>query len=642
MTVSYTLGGVKLPYMYAEWPKYRGTVARTVTLECPGEHFKELKTLAKSLGGNATYLEVTGPDKPGNNPGEATVKIEGVYILRVVKHNKQTCYVMCADKRNILSRRVSDKDFLIRFGDGYLEGTEFTTYQSSLREVVKSHDVLRGNVGGSAYTDFANASMRDGQHLSGLTLIDGLGAVLEESGNSLTVGNDGYFRFPACEDLDAVGKLPQVSQYSWHIEPVWSAAETLVLGVPRKVRCYYHERHCLRLVGAEEGRTVSTGGPRELQLTLRQRYSDSGTIYSLEELLVANGFAATELTNAEIARAFWTETFEGTNLNYAYGTAAFDRVHAAVRDGWRRLWKIDPTDAIGHIGGWTDWDFGKINADGSVTPVAVECKWVEFLTELAVQAGNDVIGSPMTINHDAGTSPFAVQWEGDVSSGVIRMVQRDKLRGSVALPGSLIDPLVVEINRSNVLADGKGKTESLDEFIVIERQDIGKAKFVADFDIAIYACATKRMPNDETRWHNREVASGLPDPDIGYVELPPSGELMLVRDYVVSGDASHFAQGDGFGPFLNDQQVQDNAELRTEAWKIQHLAALDGAGVAESIMLFKDTEVRGPINEVTLIMESQVVRTRVTAGNLADARQRDRVAAKRLASRKFQAAGSKA
>ncbi len=172
MTVSYTLGGVKLPYMYAEWPKYRGTVARTVTLECPGEHFDKLKTLAKSLGGNATYLEVTGPDKPGNTPGEATVKIEGIYILRVVKHNKQTCYVMCADKRNILSRRVSDKDFLIRFGDGYLEGTEFTTYQSATSEIVASQDVLSKNVGGSAYTDFANASMRDGQYLSGLTLIE--------------------------------------------------------------------------------------------------------------------------------------------------------------------------------------------------------------------------------------------------------------------------------------------------------------------------------------------------------------------------------------------------------------------------------------------------------------------------------------
>lgn len=639
MTVTYNLGGVTLPYLYAEWPKYRGTVARTVTLECPGSHFATLKTLAKSLGGRPTYLEVTGPDKPGNNPGEATVKIEGVYILRVVKHNAQTCYVMCADKRIILSRRVADKDFLIRFGDGYLQGTEFTTYLSALREMVASVDVLRGNVGGSAYKDFVSSAMRDGEHLSGLTLINGLGALLDESGNSLTVGNDGYFRFPACEDLDAIGKLPQLSLYSWHIEPVWSALETVILGTPRNVRCFYHERHCIRIVGSDPGQTVSTGGPPELQVQLEQVYSDGGVIYTLSELLEANNFGPNELSDAEICNAFWSETFEGTGLYGQYGTADFDRVHAAIRDGWRRLWRIKYTDPRGHIGGWIDWAFGKINEDGSVTPVAVECAWVEFLTELAVKAGDAVIGSAMTINH-ADTSPFAVQWEGDVSSGVIRMVQREKLRGSIALPGALVTPLVVEINRSGVLADGKGKTESLDEFIVIERQDIGKAKFVTTFDLAIYACATRRMPNDETRWHTRTVPSKIQDADIGFVELPPSGELMLIRDYVVSGDPSHFAQSDGFGPYLNDTQVQADAELRTEAWKIQHVAALDGAGVAESIMAFKDNEVRGPVNEITLVMEAQVVRTRITAGNLADTQQRNRVAAKRLADRKFKVAGA--
>lgn len=637
--VSYNLGGVKLPYLFVEWPKYRGVFAREVVMECPGEHYPKLKALAQGLGGQPTYFEVTGPDKPGNKPGDAAVRIEGVFILRVTKHNAQTCYVQLADRRVTLTRRVADMDFMIRFGDGYLEGTEFTTYQSALREVVASHDVLRGYVGAGAYADFANAALRDGEHLSGQSLPHGLAALLEESGNSLTVINQGHFRFPACEDLDAIGKLPQVSQYSWHQEPVWNALETLVLGSPRKVVCYYHERHCLRLVN-EDGQTIPPGPP-ELQVELEQVYNDDGVIKTLAELLEDNNFGAGDLSDADICRSFWTENFELAPISSSYGTADFDRVHNAVRNDWRRLWRIKFADPRGHIGGWKDWVFGKITEDGSAQAVAVECDWVEFLTELAVPPGQQVMGSPMTINH-TGAAPFAVQWEGDVSSGVIRLVQREKLRGSVALPGALETALVVEINRSNVIkdnADAEGYPID-SSFIVIERQDLGKSRFQTDFEIAIYACATKAMPNNETRWHARKIDSGLPNPDIGYVELPPSGELMLVRDYVRSGDADHFAQSDGLGPILNDSAVQNDAELRTEAWKIQHMAALDGQGVAESIMLFKDTEVRGPINEVTLVIESQVVRTRITCGNLADTQQRNRVAQKRLAERKFKVAGA--
>lgn len=637
-TVSYNLGGVKMPYLHAEIPKYRGVQARVVTMDAPAEHFDALKNLARGLAGGPTYFEVTAPDKPGNKPGEATVRIDGIYILRVVKHNRQTCYVMFADARILLSRRVGDIDIRVRFGDGYLEGTDVPTYRAAVEKFVTSIDILTSGTSSAAYVDFGDASTRDHSYLSGLTLPNALGSLLEESGNSFTVGNDGKYRFPAQEDLLAVHKLPVKSAYAWHVEPGWEILDSLILGTPRRVVNYYHERHCLRLEGSDPNTTISSRGADELWAELEQVYSSEGNIYTLSELLEANGFGENDITDAQIAARFWTETFEGTTLYDSYGTGAFERVHGAIRSDWRRLWRIKFPKSKGHLGAWTDWAFGKINADGSVSAVAVECPWVKFLVEIAVQDGNSIVGSPATFNM-ADNSPFSVQWEGDVSAGVIRMIPKALDRGAVAVPGALLSPLVLEANRDGAIADGKQNVEKLDEFVIIERQDIGKARFDPSFQIAIYVCATKRMPNDETRWHARSVTTGLSDADIEYIEQPPSGELMLVRDYVHPTEQGHGSMGDGYGPYLNDAAVQTDAELRTEAWKIQHAAALDGYGIAESVMLFRDHEVRGPINEISLTIEGQVVRTKITAGNLADTNQRNRVAQKRLADRKFKTQG---
>lgn len=639
--MSYNIGGVKLPYVTVEIPKYRGVFARVVELDCPAENYEPLKDLAAGLGGKATYFEITAPGGPGNNASPLTVRIEGIYILRVVKVSVQTCVVQFADKRLALTRRVSDKDFRVKFGDGFLNGTDFSTYQSAIRELVASIDVLRGNVAGGAYADFLNGNIRDQQHLAGMSLPLALDALLEESSNSLTVWNDGFFRFPGKEDLDAIGKLPQKTAYSWHTEPGWEALDSIVLGTPRKIHNYYNERHCLRMQGTDPAGHIVLAGDPELQIELEQVYSDGGTIYTLSELLAANDIPTDALTDSFIASLFWTETFAGSGLGDHYGTANFDRVHAAIRDGWRRLWRIKYSDAArGRIGGWTEWDFGKINADGSVIAVAVECKWVEFLTELAVKAGDPVIGAPMTINHDSGTSPFAVQWEGDASSGVIRMVQRDKLRGGIALPGELKTPLTLKRDSSAVVTDGD-QAFKLDNFIVIERQDISRAIFQESFEIAIYACATKRMPNTEKRWHVQETPTNIDAADIGFIELAPSGDLMCVRDYVSAGDSQHLAQADGYGPILNETALREDAERRTEGWKLTHAAALDGFAIAESIQAFQDLEVRGPINEIVLQIEGQVVRTRIVAGNLGNAEQRERKAAKWLAERKFKTAGAK-
>lgn len=639
-SVSYNLGGVALPYASFEWPKYRGTTARIVALDCPAGMYDALASLARGLGGDATYLEVSGPAKAGAKPGKITRRIEGVYIQRVVKQSTQLCRVLIADRRILLSRRVGDKDYRVRFGDGFLDGTDYAKVKSAVEDHVASVDVLKSFTTPNSYAEFPDVNTRDKTHLSGHALPLSFGELLDYAGTDLTVETKGTFFFAAREDLESAAKLPSISRYSWAIEPAWQSLAQVILGRPREIWCYYPERHCIRLTGSDPNSSTVLNGPEQLQVELEQVYSDEGEIKTLETLLTDNGFTTTDLTDALIAKCFWSETFQAAPISTGYGTAAFDRVHRAVRNDWRRLWRIKFPKAAGAIGGWVDWAFGKINADGSVSPVAVECPWVEFLVEVATQAGQPLIGSPMTINH-TDTSPFTVVWEGDEAGGVIRMVQRDKLRGSIAIPGALTEALVLEKKLSGTVEDGSGdKYKVDDEMFVIERQDIGKANFSASFTVAIYACATRRMPNNESRWWVEKV-SGYKDGDIDYIELPVSGELYCNRDYVNTSEAGKSARSDGLGQVLNATALTDDATQRADAWKIEFGAALEGFGLAESIHLFFDTEVRGPINEVTLVCSPDgKIQTRISAGNLADTEQRRRVAAKRLADRKFKTAGS--
>lgn len=639
-TVSYNLGGVALPYADFAWPKYRGTVARVITLDAPGGMYADLAKLARGLNGAPTYIEVTGPAEGGANPSKATRKIAGVYILRVTKLNKQVCQVQIADARILLSRRVGDMDFRLIFGDGYLEGTDESTIKSATEKLVASIDVLRGNVGGGAYQEFPVVNTREKTHISGTALPVSLAELLDQANVDLTVKTDGRFAFAAREDLAGAAKLPGVSAYDWAVEPTWTAADSVILGVPRKIIAYYPERHCLRIEGTDPNSTASTHGPRELHVFWDQRYSSDGKIYTLAELLVANNFGAADLTDAQIAKAFWTDNLEGTPMASHFGTAQFGRVHTAIRNDWRRLWKLTGANAKAHLGGWTDFVPGKINADGSSTAVAVECPWVEFLAELAVADGQPLIGTPMTINH-TDTAPFGVVWEGNPDMGLIRLVQKDSLRGGVALPGALVSPLVLEKRLTSTVESGAGEAFTVgSEYFVVERQDIGKARFSSSFRMAVFLCATKRLPNNETRWHAQSVV-GNNQGDIEKVELPLSAELFCVRDYVNINEAGHAPIGDLLGPILNQQDLTDDATARRDAWFVEHTAALDGFGVAESTKLFFDHEVRGPINEIILECRADgMIQTRIVAGNLGDFDQRRRIAAKRIADRKIKAMGA--
>ena len=643
------LGDVFLPYCTFRFPKYRGTVAREVELDCPAVMFDVLANLAKSQPTGGHPMTFTGPATGGNQPSDVTATLGNVWIDRVVRFD-QTCRLILFDTRFLLGRRVADVDFRVVFGDDYLNETNYSTTQAALTKLRDSISFLATLTSSDWAKDAPNVSVRDNTYLSGQSLPLALGSFLDSFNADLTMKNDGRLYVVGREDIAASSKLPGLTDYKWHTAPGWVTRGTYISGKPRVLVVYYNERHCLRML-ANDSATEETQvrlGPKELRVKLTQMYADGGEYKTLDDLLSDNDFDSTDLTDALIATCYMSDTFENAPIHDSYGTAQFEAVHKAVQDGWRKLYKVEFVDDAGHVGGWTDWQAGQIASDGSVIPVAVECPWVEFLNVIAPEGSgyHPFVNSVSTVNHDS-PAPFTVRFEGSESSGIIRLVQKDLRDGNLAVPGALVgddgNPTSLRVREVSKIQDGEGDIYSLQDFKLVESESRGKARFEPSFTAAVYMCATRRMPNDETRWHDERINTTLADPDIAFIELPPAHDILCVRDYVKDGTAGHFAMSDGLGPILNQTAVTADATQRALGWELTHCAELEGFGIAEGPKLFADYEVGGPISDISLEVEvtetSATVRTRISAGNLADLTSRGRLATTRLAKREWKERG---
>lgn len=642
------LGDVFMPYSRFQWPKYRGVIARPVEMDCPAEFYVPLVALAKSVRGRTTTLTVTGPSNPGANPGDASVTIEGVYIDRVIQVSDALTRVVLYDRRLLLSRYICPRDFNIRFGDKdasgkikYLAETEFPKYQAAILEVLESRADVGANFDAFVNPESFNAA--DGLHLSGLTMAQALSDLLDRYGASLTVWNNGGMYVVELGDATQVGQLPGKSTYSWDQEPGWIYNAAYVCGRPSVIKCYYKERHCMRLQGAGGDISVAHAAPQALRVELEQVYKSKdaegkAVFYTLAELLTAYGFSTGDLTEAQIAQRFMSENFEGTGIYSQLENEAMKAVANAVHESWRTLWRVKYVGTGGAVGGWTDWAFGKLNSDGSVSPVSVECEWVEFLNVISPDVGNGskFIGSVTTVNHPSTVPAFTAAWEGDASSGIVRIEQKQLRDNNRAIPGALTEPL--KIVATQKVEDGQGNGYTIDGYEFVEEQDESKAEFEANFTITIYICATRRMPNTESRFHVERV-SAFTDGDVDFIELPVSEEVTCFRDYVNANEGKG-ALSDGLGLVMNAAPLTDDAIARAEVWKARFATGVESSGVAESLMAFRDLEVKGPVSEIVLDVDGEVVKTRIVTGNLADDNAQRRREVKRLAERRFKTAGA--
>lgn len=609
--------------------RYRGGQPRPILVGGDEMH-DEIKA---ALGNGTVDLVVHGPQKAGAEPGDEQVAVKGLIVDRLIHTANNGWLLIMYDARYLLGTRVNPVNLMMKFAGGYLSETNLASYAGGIDHVALRSHIMTGKTARSAVAALNQVFMEDDIQLAEYGLPDALSYLADRANADLIVTLDGKYDWATREDINGSSKLPGKNDYPWASLPGWVNKGSTFFNLPKELRVYSTERHCIRLQGADPQASISHSEPVELRVELTQVYAENGTYYTLNELLVAFGYGSGAITDADIARLYTTETMQGSAIERD-GSDNNMRLLRAIKADWRKLWRIDYTDTLGNVGGWTDFKFGTLNEDGTVNEDnAVDCDWVEFLQ--VISPNPNYIGSEASKNHD-GPAPFIADWDAGPEKRVIRLKQIELPdKDNIAYPGALVEPLKIEVKNS--IEDSEGVVEILKNLKVIERADISKAKFNKSFTIDIFVCATRRMPNDESKWHVEKVPA-FPAGSFNYQEMPP-GEVLCYRDYTKPGVAGHDAQADGLGPVLNDALLKQDGERRAEVWKLTHVAQLDSEGIAEGIAAFRDIRLDGPIKEIVMEMSEGVVRTRVVAGNLADARVRGIAADKRIAKRKQEEAG---
>lgn len=649
MTTQVFLQGLPLDEGYFAWPLYRGTEARPVILRGFGPRWDEYRRIVNGLKGAPAKLEIRGSKNAGGNRGQLRVTVPEVYVLRATRVNEVQVELECYDARLKLRQLVGDMDFNMSFGDGFLDGTEFTTYRQAIEAYCARFPLITARLRAGAFDSIPDRLLEKNAHLSALLSPDPLAYLCHRAGCDLVIGVDSKWYFASREDASAEWFAGYLA-YKWKVRPGFLALESIVTQRPRTIIPYYWEHHCIRAEGGDPASTVSSYGPETTRIELAQVYLYQGEYFSLSELLEELGFGGTSLTDAQIAKSFFSDSADGSPL-HPVDTFQRKLLWSIIRRDWRRLWRIEFPS--GNTGGWDQWRFGKLNADGSVTPVSVECKYIEFTRVVNPATGATIEGSPWSFNREA-PSPFKAVWDDGPESGVIRIVVDSAREGETdaypPMPGWLVVPRkgagfnasgvatsggdydnALRIIGKDQLDNGNGETAKSLNLTLFGRESISKAGMVATFNIVVYLTARRFMPNNKTRWHAGS-AVGFADGDIDQVELPPSEEVMAYRTYV-GGDAPA-VRSDGLGALLNEEELTAEDERRAEVWRLEHAAAVTGDGEADTLELAtKPRLVDGPVQEAALIVNGVETSTSISVGNLGDERVRRMIADKRIAAR---------
>lgn len=608
-------------------PRYRGAVAKPITIDGIGPRWQDVRSFILGLQGSPLDLKAIGPSVPGAKPGEESVLVKELYVERLIRRSKAAWTLVLYDKRILLASRVADQNYRMRFGESYLKGTDHGTYKECLQALADSVDTFKSNLASDAFVLIDNTKIDDNNALAGFSLPEIVDYLADRANVDLDVTLDAKFTFADRTDIEKSELIQITTGLPWVSQPGFLSLENIVTLRPRRIYRYFTERHCMAVKAYDPGASVSQNVSDDLYIEWEQVYKENGVYYTLEELLAAFGYDG-GITDAGIARSI-AGNFQGTDLEDD-GSDNNLRVRAAITDGWRRLWRLKFPQPDGNLGGWTDIVFGTLNEDGSVTERTADCKWVEFLSVIEPGEDRRYVGADATRNHDA-PSPFVPTWDGGPESGIIRLVQRQLAdTGNLAVPGALESPLKVAVK--STVDDGQGFSEQLKNLKIIEVEDRGKARFVPSFEMTVYLTATRRLPNDETKWHLEDV-EGFANGDIDRVELPVPDRPMCYRDYVDTANNKP-SLPDGMGAVLNADELAAEAERAAEVWKMLHTSEMDGEGISESVFGFRDVRLRGPIREITLECEGPKVQSRIAVGNLGNLESRRRVAQRHIAARR--------
>lgn len=637
------LGGVQIDDADFSWSLYTGAAIAPVVISVDAFRTGEFELLPY-----VTTLEITCSGQDGTtDPAMESLSIEGVRIIEVRRLNDLTTEIYLGDVRVDLARRVFPSDFMMRWRDGYLDGTNRLTFIAAIQYLAEIVPELAEALADDALAEIGIGEefrLPDNVVQAGGLLLPGLEAMANLVGATISVGSDGKLRFVTADsDTD----FP-VDAYSWvdDMFPSWAVQSRTKRGLPKTIRCYYPERHqlVLKLYDPRSTDTITA-----LSVEFEWVYGFDDGYGTLEELLVYYGFERTAITEERIAELYTSENFEGTGIERD-GSAEADDVISIIKRDWRQTARIKYPSEFGRRGGWTDLTPGRLKQvtdkdgetryaiDPEASPILAE--WVQWFNTLVDPNPGDtenLYGCIVARGHETynGTiippAPFRIDFVPG-QDDVFRVTYNQKEENTAAAwLGTLWGgSSTLEVTRAGAEDDtGNHVEHSFDMYI----PEISDVRFDEDFDCRLYFVATRQLPNTYERWTPIDI-EGFPDGDVDLLELEVGDELHALYEAGGFDDANKPLP-------LNITELQRDAERRVRILKEDMAARLEGEGVAQGIAPVLDyVYPKGPVRQFSIeVDDSTVVFTRVIVGNRDSARARYDRSQKRRLSRRREAGG---
>ena len=649
------LGDIQLDDVDFEWPLYTGGFIRPASIAFDAERAQEFEALPYIT---TLKIECSGEDGT-TDPAMETLLVEGVRVLEVRVINDVAGVVYLADFRADLARRVFPADFLLRWKDGYLTGTNHPSFRQAIEYAAEFLPELADALAPEAFAEIPDGeefNLPDGIIKAGMLALPAIEALASLVGSTISGGSDGKMYFPA-----PGGEQPFATEaYSWlgDMLPSWDVRSRRKRGLPKTYRVYYNERHSIRASVLDE-RSTSTGGA--LSVFLEQVYAFDDRHGTLSELLTHFGFSSRAITHEQIARLLTAEQFEGTDLELDGSTETEDITKIIKRD-FRTLYRLVYGDNLGRIGGWTEMVAGRFterrDKDGELRysedaeAASARAEWTQWFDALlTAQRGEQARVEGAVAARSYKTTPFGEIPKApfdvafDEATGLIRLsFNRTVENTAAAFIGTMVDdpysPGSLIVKTGDTMLDDDGNTVESEFGLFFP--EISDLQFKLRYDLEIFFIGTRRLPNTQARWTFIDVP-GFEDGDVEMAELEVGDELHALRDYVDPAARQPLkpAEADGFGPVLNMAELQRDAERRVRIVKEDMAARLEGEGVAQGIAPVADLVYpHGPVAAMDIIVDdSTVVTTRITMANRDSAQSRHERKRKREFSRRREAGG---
>lgn len=648
----YFLGPVELDLCEFSWPFSLGATSPAVVIRQSIDKADELEALPRIT---ELRIECAAEDNTPN-PSLGSYPFAGLRVAEVRRVNGVVCEVHLRDARDDIARKVCPADFLMRWKDGFLDGTNLPTLQLAVEYLAQLVPELDAILAADAFSDVAGRDELPND-------LPGAGAMLPEVLESLAnlVGaslcckpNDGGLFFARLASI-AANPL-DVNAYNWAggFLPSWLTANRQLRGLPRFIRVYYREKHAIRLVGGVDTET-STMDPA-LRMDLVQVYSVGDKFLTLAELLVEYGLESNAITDAQIAKVKNTENFDGTALEPVGGfdTEAKELIRIIKADHWT-LWRIRFPENSGRMGGWKNPQFGyfKQTTDkdgnlyhaGDITGRGVRCEWTEWLALAEDTSGSEqgtLLGAVVARSRVRGgggsplpDAPFVASWVSE-KDGVLR-VSPGNLPGSaqVVWLGKMAAGKELRVTDGGLPTDDQGVTTGTTGGLKFPT--VADVEFASTFKIEVFMVAERQLPNTAAKWKKYDVAA-FADGEVEAHEVEVGDELYVLRDYVDPNGGKH-ADSDGLGFQLENREPEEDAARRAAVVIDRLQTALGGSGTAIGAEAAFDLIPGFGITSITLDVDGVAVQTVIEAGSYDSEDSRQRRAARRAAGRVVESGG---